>query len=83
MCFKHILQIKKALGISSIISNEYQWLQKGNDNEPGTQIDFIIDRNDNFINILELKYYDALFEITKNYTQKLNEKVHISNKKTE
>jgi uncharacterized protein len=82
MCFKHILQIKKALGISGIISNEYQWLQKGKDNETGTQIDFIIDRNDNCINILELKFYDTVFDITANYAQQLSQKVSIFKNKT-
>jgi hypothetical protein len=82
MCFKHILQIKKALGISGIISNEYQWLQKGKGSETGTQIDFIIDRNDNCINILEIKFYDSVFEITANYAQQLNQKVSIFKEKT-
>lgn len=81
MCFKHILQIKKALGISGIISNEYSWLQKGTASESGTQIDFIIDRNDSCINILELKFYDTTFKLTKNYAQQLSEKVHIFKEK--
>lgn len=81
MCFKHILQIKKTLGISGIISNEYSWLLKGTKNESGTQIDFIIDRNDNCINVLELKFYDTIFELTKNYSQQLSEKVQIFKEK--
>ena len=81
MCFKHILQIKKALGISGIISNEYSWLQKGTGIQDGTQIDFIIDRNDNCMNVLELKFYDAVFELTKNYAQQLSERVQIFKQK--
>jgi hypothetical protein len=76
-CFKHINQIKKALGISGIISNEYSWVQKGTETEKGTQIDFIIDRNDNCINLLELKYYDTEFEITQSYAQQLIEKASV------
>ena len=82
LCFKHIFQIKKALGISGIISNEYSWIQKGDKTQQGTQIDFIIDRDDNCINILELKFYDTVFEINKNYAQQLNEKVSIFKEKT-
>lgn len=82
LCFKHILNIKKALGINGIISNEYSWIQKGKDNNKGTQIDFIIDRNDNCINILELKFHDAVYEITKNYAEQLQEKVSIFKQKT-
>lgn len=82
LCFKHILNIKKALGISGIISNEYSWIQKGNDIDIGTQIDFIIDRTDNCINILELKFYDVDFEITKSYAEQLHQKIAIFKEKT-
>ena len=82
LCFKHIFQIKKALGIHGIISNEYSWIQKGDKTQQGTQFDFIIDRDDNCINILELKFYDTIFEINKNYAQQLNEKVSIFKEKT-
>lgn len=74
LCFKHVAQIKKALGISGIISNEYSWVCKGNKTEKGCQIDFIIDRNDNCINILELKYHDAVSVISKDYAAQLHEK---------
>lgn len=82
LCFKHILNIKKALGINGIVSNEYSWILKGNETQKGTQIDFIIDRNDNCINILEIKFYDANYEITKNYSEQLQEKISIFKQKT-
>ncbi len=82
LCFKHIAQIKKALGISGIISNEYSWVYNGNKTEKGIQIDFIIDRNDNCINLLELKFYDAVFEVSKNYASQLLEKATIFKQKT-
>jgi uncharacterized protein len=65
------------LGISGIITNEYSWQQKGNNNEKGAQIDFIIDRSDNCINILEIKFYNASYEVSKKYAEELREKVHI------
>lgn len=71
VCFKHILQIKNALGIGGIISKEYSWIEKGTVTEKGCQIDFIIDRADNCINLLELKYHSSLFEITKSYAAAL------------
>ena len=82
LSFKHILNIKKALGINGIISNEYSWIDKGKELEKGAQIDFIIDRNDNCINILELKFYDTVFEINKNYAEELQHKVTLFKKKT-
>ena len=82
LSFKHILNIKKALGINGIISNEYSWIDKGKGLESGAQIDFIIDRNDNCITILELKFYDTVFEITKNYAEELQHKVTLFKKKS-
>jgi uncharacterized protein len=82
LCFKHVLNIKKALGINGIISNEYSWIYKGNKTQEGVQIDFIIDRNDNCINILELKFYDTLFEMTKKYANDMQNKVAIFKEKS-
>lgn len=77
LCLKHTAEIKKSLGIKGIITNEYSWIYRGNTTEKGAQIDLIIDRNDNCINILELKFGNSSFEITKAYASKLNEKVEI------
>lgn len=77
LCFKHVFQIKKALGISGIISNDYSWILKGSSETKGTQIDFIIDRDDNCINLLELKFYDGEFEVTKSYAEQLRQKIQI------
>ncbi|MVM36657.1 AAA family ATPase [Spirosoma sp. HMF3257] len=77
LCFKHVAQIKKALGISGIISNEYSWTLKGE-----AQIDLLVDRDDNCINLLELKYYDGLYEMTKGYAAQLQEKVRVFKQNT-
>ena len=69
------------MGINGIISNEYSWIHKGTKEEKGTQIDFIIDRDDNCINVLELKFHDGIFEINKNYAEQLREKVSIFREK--
>lgn len=82
LCIKHSYQIKKALEIGGVITNEYSWIQKGTKNSKGTQIDFIIDRDDNCMNLLELKYYNAEFEITKQYAAQLREKVQVFKKAT-
>ena len=68
---KHINLIKKQLGISGILSSEYSWNFKGTSIENGTQIDLIIDRNDNCINIIEAKFYNTAFEINKDYHKAL------------
>lgn len=53
---QHIPQIKQALGISGILSQEYGWRS----NE--AQIDLLIDRQDDVINLCEMKFYSR--EIT-------------------
>ena len=78
---KAVVRIEE-LPNAGIISNEYSWIDKGNTPEKGAQIDFIIDRNDNCITILELKFYDTVFEITKNYAEELQHKVTLFKKKT-
>jgi len=77
LCIKHSQQIKKALEIGGVITNEYSWIKKGTKTTKGTQIDFIIDRDDNCMNLLEIKYYNAEFEITKQYAAQLREKVQV------
>lgn len=71
LCLKHIQQIKRALGIESIFSNNCSWINKN------AQIDLLIDRDDNIITICELKFSNAPFTISKSYhkdlTNKLNE----------
>lgn len=66
VCFNHIKEIKKALGISGVISNVSAWSKKGDDVK-GTQIDLLIIRNDNVINMCELKFYSGDFEVDKEY----------------
>jgi uncharacterized protein len=82
LCFKHIEQIKKAFGINGIITNEYSYIFKGNKDEKGTQIDMIIDRADNCMNLLEVKFYDDEFEVTDSYAQQLRQKTSIFKRKT-
>lgn len=61
LCLKHLDAIKKALGISGIFSQSSTFLQKGNDAEKGTQIDLVLDRNDQTINLFEIKFYHTEF----------------------
>lgn len=82
LCFKHIAQIKQALGISGVITNEYSYSFKGNADTQGVQIDMIIERADNCMNLLEVKFHDKEFVVSKNYEQELREKVAIFREQT-
>jgi hypothetical protein len=44
--------------------------------------DLVIDRNDNAINICEVKYSNHIFTIDKNYTKKLMNKISVFETKT-
>ncbi len=74
ICMQHINQIKKALGISGIYSTTSSWLFKGNDTLPGCQIDMLIDRADQTINLCEAKFTKENFAITKTYAAQLRMK---------
>lgn len=73
ICLDHIWQIKKALGISGVQSNNVAW--KGGTPEKSAQIDLLIDRRDQVINLCECKFSLDSFSINKNYSEKLRSKI--------
>lgn len=77
LCLKHIPQIKKALGISGIYAETSSFYQKGTAQEAGIQIDLLIDRKDNVINVFELKFYRGLMSLSKSYSEDLRDKITI------
>ena len=75
LCIKHIDSIKNALGILGVETNVNSFLHRKDNYYPkGFQIDMLIDRKDNIINICEMKFYADEFAITKDYAQKLRTK---------
>ncbi len=71
LCLLHINQIKQALGITGVVSGVCSWKIDGNDELPGAQIDLILDRDDNVIDLCEMKYTRERFTITAEYYRKL------------
>lgn len=61
VCLNHIDQIKKALGISGIETNEFAW--KSSKNGKGAQIDLIISRKDGVINLCEMKFTNEEYSL--------------------
>lgn len=70
VCFNHIAQIKQALGISGVSTSTSAWSKKEDDTE-GTQVDMIIERKDNIVNMCEIKFYGNEFAVGKDYYMKL------------
>ena len=77
ICLKHIPQIKKALEIGGIYSLSSSFYKKGTKEEQGLQIDLLIDRNDQTINLFEVKFYNEAFMMTKAYAESLRDKMGI------
>ena len=65
LCFNHIKQIKAALGISGVSTEESLWSKKGTEDAEGAQIDLIIERKDNVVNMCEIKFYNDEFTADK------------------
>jgi hypothetical protein len=77
LCLKHVVKIKEALGISGVFSNESGYALKGTKEQPGTQIDLLIDRDDRAINLCEMKFSNTEFLVTKEFAQGLRTKKEI------
>ena len=75
LCLNHVRQIKQALGISGIQSRVCCWLSKQEEGEKGAQIDLLIDRADNTVNLCEIMFSQAEFEITKTVADNINNKL--------
>ena len=73
LCLLHIEQIRKALGISGVLTEIYSWRSKLH--EPGAQIDLVIERGDQVINLCEIKYATDKYSIDKEYDKNLRKKL--------
>jgi len=73
ICLDHVWQIKKSLGISGIQSNNVTW--RGGTGKKSAQIDLLIDRRDQVINLCECKFSLDTFAIDKDYSEKLRSKI--------
>lgn len=70
VCFNHVEQCKKALGISGVVTQTSAWSKRPDDEEE-TQIDLLIIRDDNVTNMCELKFYSGEYEVDKPYYKTL------------
>jgi uncharacterized protein len=78
LCLKHVLQIKRALGISGIQADPSSWRHRAKTpDESGAQIDLLIDRRDGVINVCEMKFSENEFIIDKKYAAELRTKMEV------
>ncbi len=86
ICMTHILQIKKALGISGISTSTASFFAKPQNGLEGTQIDLLIERSDNVIHLCEMKFLADELVMDKKMAENLKNKrtifnYHTKNKK--
>lgn len=76
ICYKHIESIKREMKCDQINSTNYSWSNNK------AQIDLVIERDDNLINLCEIKFYNDVFTIDSDYAGKLRNKETLYKKDT-
>lgn len=74
LCFNHIPQIKDCLGIKGVLSNVCSWSRPADKDNgvKGRQIDMLIERRDQVINICEAKFSVVKYVMTEKYLHEMN-----------
>jgi uncharacterized protein len=75
LCLRHKDKLSKALGISGIHTSTPSFYHKSEIPGEGFQIDMLIDRADNVINVCEVKYYNTAYELSKKEMEEVNSKI--------
>ena len=89
VCLLHVDQIKRALSIGGIMSSDYSWRspkkkvtennssdkEKQEKKTRGVQIDLLIDRSDDVIDVCEMKYYAKKYAFTKEEYDNLQNRI--------
>ena len=75
LCWQHIIQIKRALEIGGVKTSLSAWCLKGNEEHRGVQIDMLIFRNDNVVNLCEMKFASSPYEIDEDENMRLRERI--------
>ena len=77
VCMQHVSQIKMALQIAGVASHESSLIVSGDDDTDGMQVDLLIDRADDVVNVCEMKYSKSNYAITKSYAEKLQKRMNV------
>lgn len=81
ICHKHVEQIIKALKIEAL-TEASPWRYIPKKGETGAQIDLVLDRDDDSINICEMKFASSSFTIDKKYAAELASKENVFQQQT-
>lgn len=75
LCLVHLNQIKNRLGISGMATYASSWRSTSSDQK--AQIDLVIERSDRIINLCEMKFSKEPYIITKDYENRLRNRMAI------
>ena len=66
ICMKHSYKIKEFLEIGGVTTRESHWqyIPRRESDEEGAEIDLVIDRADQCINLCEIKFYNSTYALT-------------------
>lgn len=81
LCMAHVSQIRQAMHLDRIATRCYSWRSKRI--TPKAQIDMILERADNIINVFEIKYSEAEYTLDKEENSKLRNRIEAFRKETE
>lgn len=73
LVMQHINQVKQCLGISGISVNYYQW--RSSNSSPAAQIDLILDRADDIVNVCEMKFSHTPYLLKKAEYEKMQNRL--------
>ena len=68
VCMLHVQQMKKALGISGVLTQASSWHSKKT--SPGAQIDLVMSLSDRIIHLFEMKFASDVYSINREYSKK-------------
>ena len=77
ICLEHIAEIKKALGISGVYTEVNGWSCKKDLDKGifGSQIDLLIVRKDQIINLCEMKYSETDYIVDLDFDKSMKKKI--------
>ena len=75
VCWQHVTQIKRALEIGGVRTSISAWNVPGTEQKTGAQIDLLIFRDDNIVNMCEMKFYSSAYTVDKDEEVKLLHRV--------
>lgn len=84
-CLYHVGQIKSAMGVGGVSSENASWTLQGIGGQKGMQIDLVINRSDRVVNLCEMKFVNTEYEVKGDYEMKLRDRLnwmieHVSRK---